>query len=438
MPYKLLMVFALLVAVCVPAFAQEEPGQENVWSWAHKVEIRADYRWSDDERHPTPFPFTPQQFMTTPDPGSHVELNVADVQLDLEYGNLFAARAKVHGQGLHRRNPTSTDRKIDTDELYVRIGPNPEFLERPDGTTFFVQAGKFPKMERQPIRLLESYGLAATSFNRFEDIQVLTGGTVGRSFYWRFQAANGNPLFMRDPNALAGDNGTPGALVIPRTSQFGSGFPILYNAETEDYFFKTAHVQLGEALGYRWQRQNETLGFDLIVFHYQRELADEVELTGTKYGGDLDLLGVTEAEVHLGTAARTLLPISGNRKEETGARLYSEWHSATVIAQYTTQKVAGLGRDGWELEAGYRIPLTLGPIESIQPAVRVSAIDNHFNSHPQFPAPSLRWDWRKYDAGIRIGLKHGLDVTAEYTTQEVGSRFKLNLREALVTVRWRV
>ena len=79
----------------------------------------------------------------------------------------LAARAKVHVQAKHRRNPTTTDKQIDADELWVRIGVKPELLERPKGTSLFVQAGKFPKMERQPLRLLESYGLAATSFNRF-------------------------------------------------------------------------------------------------------------------------------------------------------------------------------------------------------------------------------------------------------------------------------
>src|SRR5688572_29643683 len=230
MPYKFVVVAVALLVVCLPLAAQD------TWTWGYRLELRADYRWSDDERHPVQFP--PGAFLRTPDPGHHVELNVADLQLDGGYGDLFAVRAKVHVQGLHRRNPTSTDRKIDADELFVRVGPYPEFLERPDGTTFFVQAGKFPKMERQPVRLMESYGLAATAFNRFEDLQVLAGGTVGRSLYWRVQAANGNPLFFRDPNALAGDNGTDEELRGDVT-KFGSGFPILYNAETEDLFFNT-------------------------------------------------------------------------------------------------------------------------------------------------------------------------------------------------------
>ncbi|HVG25633.1 MAG TPA: hypothetical protein VND45_15860 [Thermoanaerobaculia bacterium] len=425
MPYKLPVVLFAALLVCAPLSAQ------STWNWAHRVELRADYRWSDDERHPVPFP--PGAFLRTPDPGHHAELNVADLQLDGGYGEMFAARAKVHFQAMHRRNPTSTDRQIDADELYVRFGPKPELLDRPERTSFFVQAGKFPKMERQPVRLLESYGLAATSFNRCEDVQVLTGGTVGRNFYWRVQAANGNPLFFRDANALAGDNGTERELRGEKT-EFGSGFPILYNAETEDLFFRTDHVQWGEALGYRWQREDQSAGFDAIVFHYQREMADREELTGTKYGGDLDLLVLDE----LPDVTPRGLTLDGRDKTEYGARVYAEWHAATFIAQFTQQTLAGNERHGWEVEAGYRIPLDLGPVESIQPAVRASAIRNDFGPVAGFPAPSIWWNWDKVDGGVRVGLKRGLDVTVEYTQHHVASRLPLKLREALVTVRWRV
>ncbi|MDQ3282808.1 MAG: hypothetical protein M3Q69_15510, partial [Acidobacteriota bacterium] len=423
MPYKKLAL-ALLVGPLV--FAQD--ATPSLLSWGHRLELRGDYRWSDDERHGVKFPFEPPQFETTVDPGHHLELNVADLQLDFGYGEIFAARAKVHAEAKHRRNPTSSDRQVDADELWVRVGRKPEFLERPEGTTFFLQAGKFPKMERQPVRLLESYGLAATAFNRFEDLQLLVGGTVGRNFYWRVQAANGNPLFLRDPNALAGDNGTPEEFTA-KGRELGTGFPILYNAETEDLFFDDANLQIGEAVGYRWQRADETLGFDVIAFHYQRDLADSVNLTGTRYGGDLDLLSVQEV------VPNARLPFHGRNKEEWGARVYSEWHNATVIAQFTNQDIAGLKRNGWELEAGYRIPLALGYVESIQPALRASALDNHFGPSPPFPAPSVWWDWRKYDAGVRVGLRHGVDVTAEYTTHSINSVTPLSLRETLVTVR---
>lgn len=438
MPFKLPSFFVAMLVVCAPLFAQEQ----DVWSWAHRVEVRADYRWSKEDTIARPFPGPPgTTVLTTPDPGSQLELNVADLQLDLGYGDWLAMRAKVHAQAKHRRNPTSLDRQIDADELWIRFGQKPEFLARPDGTSFFVQAGKFPKMERQPERLLESYGLAATAFNRFEDVQVQIGGTVGRNFYWRAQAANGNPLFIRDPNALAGDNGDPDQVFGGGQPELGSGFPILYNAETEDLFFDTSNVQIGEALGYRWQRENETLGFDVMLFHYKRDLADTVKLTGTAYGGDLDILVVKGSEVG-DVIDRGLAIVPGDRnKEEFGARLYGEWGQATINAQMTWQEAAGLKREGWELEVGYRWPLQLGPVQSIQPAVRVSNLDNHFGAHPQYPSISARWDWRKYDAGVRIGLTRGFDVTLEYTTHDTfnpAGRVPIDMTEVLATVRWRM
>lgn len=432
MPYRSLrLLFALLL--CAPAIAQ------NTWTWDHRLELRGGYRWSDEEQHPVRFVFPPgflppgqtTGFLKTVDPGSHVEFNVAELQLDLGYGDWMKARAKVHFNGLHRRNPTTSDRKIDADELYVRFGPNPEFLERPAGTSFFLQAGKAPRMERQPLRLLESYGVAATSFNRFEDVQAIVGGSVGRNLYWRVAAANGNPLFFRDPNALAGDNGTPGMRNRPPDIDLQPGFPILYNAETEDLFFSTDHVQFGQAIGYRWERENQTLGFDLIAFHYRRSMSDTENLTGTFYGGDIDILD--------GPFNGGGLPLRGRTKEEYGARLYSEWHNATFIAQFTKQNVAGLQREGWEGELGYRLPLNLGWLQSIQPAVRASGLTNRFVGNALIqPAPSMWWQWTKFDAGVRIGLKPGLDVTVETTRHNIGSRFKLHLREVLATVRWKV
>jgi hypothetical protein len=431
MLHKLAVLLFALLAVCPAALAQ------NSWTWSHRFELRADYRWSDDESHPIPFPFPPnfippgqtRVLLQTPDPGSHFELNVADVTFDLGYGEWFLARAKVHAQALHRRNPTSDDRQIDADELFVRIGHKPEMLNTPAGTTFFAQAGKAPKMERQPTRLLESYGLVANAFNRFEDVQLLVGGTIGRNFYWRAQASSGNPLFMRDPNALAGDNGTSDRQPPNPSVDIKSGFPILYDAEVESLFFETGNVEIGGAVGYRWQTADQRAGFDVILYHYQRELAASVDLYGTFYNGDMDLL---DGAFGIGD-----LPITSNDKEEFGGRLYGEWGGLAGTAQYVTQDVAGLERDGWELELGYHLPLSLGWIESVQPAVRYSALDNHFLG-TVFPAPSVWWDWQKLDLGVRVGLPKGFDVTAEYTTHDIESRFPLELKEWLVTVRWRV
>ena len=131
------------------------------------------------------------------------------------------------------------------------------------------------------------------------------------------------------------------------------------------------------------------------------------------------------------------LPIDGRDKTEYGARVYAEWHAATFIGQFTQQSFAGNERHGWELEAGYRFDFEFGPIRSLQPALRASALRNEFGPVAGFPAPSIWWDWDKVDGGVRIELERGLDVTVEYTQHHVESRFPLKLREALVTVRWR-
>ena len=413
------------------------------WSLGHRVEVRANYRNSSDESFRLRFPFPPDFLqpgetagsLRTPDPGSHAELSVANVQLDAAYGRLFAARARVHLEDKYRKNPTSSDRQVDADELWIRIGEAPEFLERPAGTSVFAQVGKAPRVERQPTRLLESYGLAATSFNRFEDTQLIVGGTFGRNLYWRLIAANGNPLFFRDPDALAGDNGTPQHRNRPPNPKYHSGFPILYNAEGESLAFDTSNVQYGEAVGYRWANDAETWGFDAIAFHYERDLADEANLTGTFYGGDLDLLdGVGGIS----------LPISGRKKEEYGSRVYAEWRGATAIAQFTKQHVAGLQRQGYEVEAGYRFPLSFGPVirgtslvHSIQPAARLSGLTNRFRGPRTFVAPSVWWPWTKIDAGVRVGFAAGFDLTVEYAKHNIGAPRKLDRHETLVTLRWR-
>jgi hypothetical protein len=315
----------------------------------------------------------------------------------------------------------------------------PEFLDRPEHSTLFLLVGKAPKMEKQPVRLLESYGLAATSFNRFEDIQALAGGTIGRSFYWRFQVANGNPFYFRDPNALAGDNGIRELLQPFPDPRLKSGFPILYNAESEGYTFDREHLQLGEAVGYRWATADQSAGFDAIAFHYRRKMVQEDRLTGTFYGAELDLLDGPDG-------ANSSLPIHGRTKEETGGRVYAEWGRATAIAQFTKQVAAGLHRQGYEVELGYRIPFAHGPVaggesilQSIQPAIRVSGITNRFRGPKTFVAPSVWWPWTKIDAGLRIGFAHDVDVTVEHSKHNVGTpATKLNPSETLVTLRVRV
>ena len=435
-------VFAgVLSLLAVPLFAQETEAPPSQWRFKTRLEIRANYRNSNEEAFRLRFPFLPIQlpvgqtagFEETVNAGSHVELSVVQLKLDAEYGKYFLAHAQVHARDKYRMNPTSEDRKYDADEAYFRLGIKPEFLERPDGASAFILAGKFPHMERQPIRLLESYGLASTSFNRFEDVGVMGGGSIGRNLYWRATATTGNPLFFRDPNALAGDNGVKALLQPNPDPHLKSGFPILYNAETEGYTLRTDHVQVGEGLGYRWQREDQSMGYDLVLFHYRRKMSDREKLTGTFYSGDLQLLkGPPGFNISL--------PITDDRKEETGGRFYGEWRDLTFIAQFTKQHVAGLQRQGHEAELGWKINLGNRFVQSIQPAVRWSQLVERFRtpSPKNFVAPSLWWPWTKIDYGVRIGFAKNIDLTVERAKHNVGAPRKLDMGETLATLRIRI
>ncbi len=434
---------AILWLISASAIAQTA---DTKWTFKQRVELRANLRDSKRERFPLKFPFPPSflprgqtvGFEETVEAGRHAELSVAQLRLDAAYGNWFLAHAQVHAQDKYRRNPTSEDRKIDADELWLRLGIKPEFLERPQGTSLFLQMGKFPKMERQPLRLLESYGLAATVFNRFEDVGFMAGGSVGRNLYWRLQATSGNPFYFRDANALAGDNGIRELLTPFPDPHYKSGFPILYNTETEGYVLKTEHVQFGQGIGYRWQNEEQTFGFDAIAFHYRRRMAREDRLTGTFYGAELDLLDGPEG-------SGPGLPVSGNRKEETGGRIYAEWHGLTSTIQFTKQSVAGLQRQAEELEAGYRINTAFGPsvggeslLQSIQPTFRLSGLQNRFKGPKTFIAPSVWWNWVKIDYGVRIGFARNVDLTIERAKHNVAAPKKLDLSETLATLRIRI
>jgi hypothetical protein len=430
-------VAAATLLLALSSLAQDAPPLTR-WTFGSRLEIRANYRDSREERVALKFPFPPSFLPVgetvgheeTVNAGHHAELSVVQVRLDASYGRWFTAHTQLHAQDKYRRNPTSEDRKMDADELWVRFGDNPPFLERPEQTSFFAQIGKQPKMERQPIRLLESYGLAATSFNRFEDLQAIVGGSVGRNFYWRLVGANGNPLYFRDPNALAGDNGVKALLQPNPNPPLKSGFPILYNTETEDYWFNTEHFQFGQGIGYRWQNDAQTFGFDAIAFHYRRKMAFEDHLTGTFYGAELDLLDGPDL-------SGITLPVRGNKKEETGGRVYIEWKNLTSTLQYTKQHVAGLGRTGWEGEVGWRIDVPHG---SIMPVVRVSGLTNDFRAKAdkRYPAPSVWWPWTKIDYGIRIALPRSTDLTIEHAKHNIGAPVKVRPDETLVTLRVKI
>lgn len=429
-----------------PESAMESKDSKLQLSW--DLELKTHYRSSDAQRLPNPFPFPsdflpPGQsraFLETVDPGKALELSTGTLVVEADLGQAIAGRLKVDFIDLYDRNPTSSDYSVDVDEAWIRFGRDPDELGKQFAA--YLKIGKFGAFERQNDRHLESYGLVSTAFNRFEDQGLELGLNFGSHLYLRLSATQGNPLFMRDPNSLAGDNGTPE--LNPRSNPnpnpaLKSGFPILYDAEVES-FDVDGNFERGAGLGVRVGDREAGFFLDLLAWARERKLAPTARLNGTFYGGDLDLLN--------GPFDSFGLPISGDRKQEVGGNLWLYWGGFAAFAQYVDQEVAGMKRTGYELELSWRwdLPLVWAVggrqlFPSLQPAVRYSFLDPRFEGgSPLYPAPSLRWDWEKWDFGLRMGIVEGTDLTLEYTDQTMTllNGREVPLDELLVTLRVRL
>ena len=449
----------LLLCVLVPAGAvlaqapdegepaAEEPTTGPRLTWG--VEVKAAYRDSEDFRDQGrlgfsfPFRFTdggPAQTLTmrTVDPGGNLEVPAATLFLDAQWGEALVGHLKVDMIDLWDRNPTSTDRKVDVDEAWLRLGRESDPGRLPERSGLYHKVGKLPKFERQDDRHLESYGLVSTAFNRFEDLGVELGIDLGRHAYVKGSYTRGNPVFLRDPNALAGDNGTPANLATPARPALHSGVPILYDAEVEEAG-SGGHEETGAGLGLRFANEDGSRRVELLAYGYQRTLAPRVEMEGSLYGGDLDLLDAPFG---------TFPAMQGDDKKEAGANLWLYLDGLSFFAQYVDQEIAGLDRIGYEGELAWRFELPLFAslagqqlFPSIAPSVRYSKLEPDFLNPPpgRTSAPSFNWEWEKTDAGLRIGIVPGTDLTVEHSHNRfLTARGWRTADELLTTLRWRM
>ena len=440
-----LLVVCSLAAQAVPAGAQEEPPKyfepkdEGV-SIRISGEVKAHYRWSEDDRFPLRTPFPPEFVpvgqenvaLQTVAPGSSLEVSKATVSLDVSLPRSISARVKLDFIDLYDRNPTSTDKKVDVDEAWVAFGRRQESLAPTEGTSLYALVGKAPKFERQPFRRLESYGLVSTAFNRFPDLQVQVGGSLASAVYFFGQVSAGSPVFLRDPNVLAGDHGTGSPPPPNPDPALHTGFPIFYHAEVEDLEIDD-HLEYGGGAGLRFLSSSRRYAVDLLGFYYQTTLADEARLYGTYYQGDLELLrgaGIPPDQ------------LSGDERTEYGANLDLRLGDFTAFAQLVKEEAADLPRTGFEVEASYRLvlgdpadPKSLFP--ALEPAVRYSRLDNDWTAPPIFITLSALWDWQKWDFGLRATIVKGLDLTLEYAYNDIGAARAIGHDEFLVTLRLR-
>lgn len=405
-----------------------------------KLETKVNYRDSDDNHWTVNFPFPPtalpqgqsSAWLETVEAGQHFEVSNIAFLWNWAAADNFSVHAKVDAIDLYERNPTSSDHEISLDRLIFRYGTKHTQGKLPEQTDYYIQFGKFGKFERQEDRHTESYGLVSTAFNRVEDSGFELGidGTSG--WYAKLSWTSGNPVFMRDVNALAGDHGVEQNPPPYFDPELKVGVPILYDAEVEGLDLSET-PELGAALGYRWVSNNGAKRFNVMAFHYQREMADSIELHGTFYGADLDVLDVTEVVPDLG------LPTTHRDKDESGMNFWWYGMNSSVFAQYVKQDIAGLERDGWEIELAYAINTeNLTWLRRIVPVVRYSELTNDFVGPAVYPSPSLWWDWTKLDIGFTLDFSRTLSLTTEYAIPKFErAGVEEENKELLLTLTWR-
>ncbi len=413
------------------------------------LEAKANFRQSDENRFPIKT-FLPesQRFLETVNSGSHFELSDLSLLADATWSEHLVAHAKIDFIDLYERNPTSTADKVDVDELWLRLGHDSQPAALPAGTGGYFKIGKFAKFERQNDRHLESYGIVSTAFNRIEDVGLELGLDLGRHVYLKGSLTQGNPVFLRDPNALAGDNGTPEFRQtdpnLPNPD-LKNGIVIPYDAATQDLDVD-GNLQKGLGLGIRLASEDGANGLDVLVFGRRRTLADRVDFKGSFYGADIDLLNGPENVPRL-TRADVTFPLTSDRKQEVGGDVWIYFGGGSFFGQYVDQDLGGLGRIGYEGELAWRFDLPLVAsldgrqlFPSIQPVVRYSKLDPDYRAAPKSPSPSFAWQWEKLDFGLRLTVIAGLDLTAEYAKNDfiLGNGTKRDNNETLVTLRWRI
>jgi len=113
------------------------------------------------------------------------------------------------------------------------------------------------------------------------------------------------------------------------------------------------------------------------------------------------------------------------------------WYSSgdfSLFSQYVRQDLAGLDRNGFEVELSYVFDL---PIK-ISPVLRYSELNNNFRSPRNFITPSLSWNWRKIDYGVNIDFSDSLRLIVEYADNQIETAGgRENQNEWLLTLRWR-
>lgn len=409
------------------------PPSEEAQGFRWGGEIKAGFRWSQAQESAI-FGGSGALagFMRTPDPGTSIEIQHLALGGEGEIAPSVYARVEVRFLDLYNRNPTSTDVTVFVRQAFVRLGRKPEVLSSVKGSRAYALFGMAPRFSKQTTRRFESYGLLGTAIARFEQPQLEVGAGFSEHFFARAMVGSGNPLFLRDTNALSGDNLSQSPAPNPG-STYQSGFPILYDAKVQEVD-ATGSLETGFGLGAR-AGGGEKSGAEVLVWRFGRRLSDTARFRGTSYPGELAVL----------KGAGFPIPTEGNRRSEWGVNLQARRGGLRLFGQWAAQDLAGAERHGVEVEAAYLFNLPgfflvgESPFGNwIQPTFRFSRLANQFQAPRAYPRLAVVWPWKKYDFGLRFGIVRNVDLTAEYTFHQVvraPGLPNLPMKEFLVTLR---
>ena len=245
----------------------------------------------------TPVGQTPV-FEETVDAGAHVRvLGRHPVRRRRPGGPLHDAIGKLDLIDLYDRNPTSTGQKVDIDEAWIRFGREPETATLAPGSGVYLKLGKIAKFERQNDRHLQSYGLVSTAFNRFEETGGELGVHLGRHFYLKAAGRRRQPgLPARSQRARRRQRhaGAPAARPRPATSRAASPSSTTPTTPTST---STASSRPAWGSAGAWRTRGGATASTCWPGGTSASSRTRVEIHGSFYGGDLDILNGPEAGV---------------------------------------------------------------------------------------------------------------------------------------------
>lgn len=220
----------------------------------------------------------------------------------------------------------------------------------------------------KPNRKTEAFSLIDTAFARDDELALTWSGKY-ESFYWNLSLSNGLALGESRPSE-------------------DKSYPLLHdNRQTGD---ANDNKEAGLGLGLK-HKFEEDHSLDLLVFGYTANLSE-------------DDVGVLQGIAGYGTS-------EDDTNDMYGATLEYKLRGLTLGAKYIQAHDGDLDRDGWFVQASYKIGLSGWEGAFIEPVVRHGSLDVDI---PKDPTDSLTWHREMTTVALLVGVAKNTMLKVEY------------------------